>query len=332
MNRPILNPTSLYRRIPLAPHQMRDRRTATDDTIILAHLGVPQLDRDAWTLTIDGLIERPLTLRFADLAQYPKVFLPSVHQCAGNPLEPFAPSQRVCNVVWGGARLTDVLVACQPHPHARYLWSYGADYGTFDGVEIDAYVKDLPLERVQADVLIAYELNGAPLPSAQGFPVRLVVPGFYGTNSVKWLTRMALTDRRADGPFTTRWYNDPVLDAAGRPNGQTTPVWGIAPQSIIVSPAPDASIDASTDAEIWGWAGGDGGIASVEVSPDNGATWKAARVEPPQSREWQRFDLAWQPGTTGQATLCARATSRSGVPQPLAGRRNAVHRVTVTIA
>jgi len=90
-----------------------------------------------------------------------------VHQCAGNPLEPFAPSQRVCNVVWGGARLTDVLAVCQPHPDARYLWSYGADYGTFDGVEIDAYVKDLPLERVHADVLIAYELNGAPLPSAQ---------------------------------------------------------------------------------------------------------------------------------------------------------------------
>jgi hypothetical protein len=108
-------------------------------------------------------------------------------------------------------------------------------------------------------------------------------------------------------------------------------VWGIAPQSIIVSPAPDAVL-ASVETEVWGWAWGDGGIASVEFSPDNGVTWTAARVEPPQSREWQRFDLAWQPGTTGQATLCARATSRSGVPQPLAGRRNAVHRVTVTIA
>ncbi|MBV9239820.1 MAG: molybdopterin-dependent oxidoreductase [Xanthobacteraceae bacterium] len=331
MTRPPLNPTSLYRRIPLAPHQMRDRRTRTGDAIILAHLGVPQLNQDAWMLTVDGLVDRPLTLRFADLARYPKVLLPSVHQCAGNPLEPFAPSQRVCNVVWGGVRLVDILAACQPGPQARYLWSHGADYGTFDGVEIDAYVKDLPLERAPADVLIAYELNGAPLPPAHGFPVRLVVPGFYGTNSVKWLTRMSLADRRADGPFTTRWYNDPVLDAAGQPTAQTTPVWDIAPQSIIVSPAPDAVIGAARETEVWGWAWGDGGIASVEVSKDDGATWAAAALEPPRGREWQRFSLAWRPTASGQATLCARATSRSGVRQPLAGRRNAVHRVSVRI-
>jgi len=148
------------------------------------------------------------------------------------------------------------------------------------------------------------------------------VPGFYGTNSVKWLTRMTLADRRADGPFTTRWYNDPVFDATGRPNGETTPVWDIAPQSIIVSPAPEAVIGASGETEIWGWAWGDGGIASVEVSPDNGATWMAAAVEASQGREWQRFTFAWRPTASGPATLCARATSRSGQPQPLAGRRS----------
>jgi DMSO/TMAO reductase YedYZ molybdopterin-dependent catalytic subunit len=73
-------------------------------------------------------------------------------------------------------------------------------------VPVEAYLKDLPLTRIAADILIAFEMNGAPLPPEHGFPARLVVPGFYGTNSVKWLTRMTLTECRASGPFTTRWY------------------------------------------------------------------------------------------------------------------------------
>ena len=77
--------------------------------------------------------------------------------------------------------------------------------------------------------MIGYELNGSALPAEHGFPARLVVPGFYGTNSVKWLTRMTLTEGRAPGPFSTRWYNDPVLDGAGHETRETTPVWSIAP-------------------------------------------------------------------------------------------------------
>ena len=105
-------------------------------------------------------------------------------------------------------------------------------------------MKDLPLERMPSDVLIAYELNGAPLPAEHGFPARLVVPGFYGTNSVKWLTRMTVAETRATGAFTTRWYNDPVPNAAGEDSGETVPVWSVAPESIIVSPAPGQAAQA----------------------------------------------------------------------------------------
>jgi DMSO/TMAO reductase YedYZ molybdopterin-dependent catalytic subunit len=110
------------------------------------------------------------------------------------------------------------------------VWSSGADYGVFEGDRCDAFVKDLPLGRVAADVLIAYEMNGSPLRPENGYPVRLVVPGYYGTNSVKWLNRITLADARAPGPFTTRWYNDPILDASGQPAGATTPVGSIAPR------------------------------------------------------------------------------------------------------
>src|SRR5262249_20051289 len=155
--------------------------------------------------------------------------------CCGSPFKPFEPTRRVSNVTWGGARLADILAACSPSAAAKYVWSYGADYGEFGGVAADTFLKDLPITRVEAEVLLAYEMNGCPLAPEHGFPVRLVVPGFYGTNSVKWVTRMTLAETRATGPFTTRWYADPILDGAGRETGATAPVWSIAPESVIVS-------------------------------------------------------------------------------------------------
>jgi DMSO/TMAO reductase YedYZ molybdopterin-dependent catalytic subunit len=326
-----LEPNTFFRRIPLAPHHMRDRITRTDDAIVLCHLGVPRLEREQWSLTIDGLVERPLTLRFDDLLRYPKAELTSFHQCAGSPLQPFEPTRRVCNVTWGGARLADLLADCRPTPAARYIWSRGADFGTFGDVTVDAYSKDLPIARIAEDVLIAYEINGSPLPAEHGFPARLVVPGFYGTNSVKWLVGMTLAESRASSPFTTRWYNDPVLDHAGRQTSQTTPVWSIAPESLIVAPAPDATIAASTECEIWGWAWADGGIARVEIRAGDQAAWQPAEFEAARGREWQRFSMPWSPRQPGAVTLASRATSKSGLVQPISGRRNAIHSVPVMV-
>ena len=96
----------------------------------------------------------------------------------------------------------------------------------------------MPIERLAPDILVAFELNGAPLSAEHGFPARLVIPGYYGTNSVKWLDRITLADQRPAGLFATRFYNDPVLGADGQSTGQTRPVWAIAPESVIVEPAP----------------------------------------------------------------------------------------------
>jgi DMSO/TMAO reductase YedYZ molybdopterin-dependent catalytic subunit len=326
-----LEPNTFFRRIPLAPHQMHERMTRTEDAIVLCHLGVPRLERDQWSLTIDGLVEHPLTLRFDDLMRYPKAEVASFHQCAGSPLQPSEPTRRVCNVVWGGARLVDLLADCRPHATARYIWSRGADYGAFNGVDVDAYVKDLPLARAQEDVLIAYEMNGKALPAEHGFPARLVVPGFYGTNSVKWLTTITLAEGRATGPFTTRWYNDPVRDGAGRETGARTPVWSIAPESLIVAPAPDATLATLAEHEIWGWAWADGGVASIEVRIGDDAPWQPAELETRHGRQWQRFSFLWLPQGPGEVGVSSRAISQAGVSQPLAGHRNAVHRVAVQV-
>jgi DMSO/TMAO reductase YedYZ molybdopterin-dependent catalytic subunit len=326
-----LDPKGPYMRDPLAPHQMRDRRTATQNVMVLCHLGVPRLEREQWSLSIDGLVERPCTLRFDDLMRYPKTEVASVHECCGSPFAPFEPKRRVSNVRWGGVRLADVLADCRPGAAARYIWSYGADSGVFSGVEVDAFIKDLPIARVEADVLIAYEVNGSALPAEHGFPARLVVPGFYGTNSVKWLTRMTLAESRAPGPFTTRWYNDPVLDGAGRETGEATPVWSIAPESLIVSPMPHETVARSAKREIWGWAWADGGVRSVQVRTDHAARWRAAELEPPRGREWQRFSMPWKPRQRGVVILTSRAEAVSGLVQPESGRRNATYGVPVNV-
>jgi DMSO/TMAO reductase YedYZ molybdopterin-dependent catalytic subunit len=310
---------------------MRDRVTRTEHAIVLCHLGVARLERDAWRLTIDGLVRRPRTLAFRDLADLDKVELTTVHQCAGSPLAPAEPTQRVCNVVWAGARLADVLDACGVEPAARYVWSYGADHGEFSGVRVDAYAKDLPLDRVQEDVLLAYEMNGAALAPEHGFPVRLVVPGYYGTNSVKWLTRMTLAPERVQSPFTTRWYNDPVVGPDGRETGETQPVWAIAPQSVIVAPAPDMATPAGRPVEVWGWAWADGGVARVDVTTDAGAGWREAQLEPAAGRAWQRFSTQWTPRAAGPAQLAARAFARGGQAQAMAGQRNAITWVAVDV-
>lgn len=201
---------------------MLDRLTRTEDTFVLCHLGVPRIDAGQWCLSVEGMVDMPRTLYFNDLTSYPKAEVRSVHQCCGSPLRPLEPARRVCNVVWGGARLADMLADCGIQGDAQYVWSYGADSGEFEGVAgaADAYAKDFPIGRLGADVLIAHEINGMPLPAENGCPARLVVPGFYGTNSVKWLMRIVLAGQRADGPFTTRWYNDPMPDEAGRETGE----------------------------------------------------------------------------------------------------------------
>jgi DMSO/TMAO reductase YedYZ molybdopterin-dependent catalytic subunit len=327
-----LDPSGPFLRHPLQPHQLHDRVTRTEDTIVLWHLGLPRLDPDSWSVAIDGLVRRPRRLTLAELKRRPRVEITSVHECCGSPLRPDEPARRVCNVAWGGVRLADLIAECQPQPEARFLWASGADHGVFQGVDCDAYVKDVPLERVAADVLIADEMNGAPLRPENGHPARLVVPGFYGTNSVKWLQRLTLAAGRASGPFTTRWYSDAVRDAAGHPTDATAPVWSIAPESVIVSPAPDQVLKAGEDVEVWGWTWADGGVATVELGADDGSHWMRATVEPPAGRAWQHFSATWRPQRRGRQELRSRAHSGDGRSQPPSGARNAIHAVAIEVA
>src|SRR5262245_63464527 len=116
-----LDPVGAYGRHPLQPHQLVDRLTRTEDTVVLCHLGIPRLDADDWSLLIDGLVRRPVRLTFNELRRRPAVDITSVHKCCGSPLRPEMPMRRLCNVVWTGVRLSALLADCQPDLTAKFL-------------------------------------------------------------------------------------------------------------------------------------------------------------------------------------------------------------------
>jgi sulfane dehydrogenase subunit SoxC len=331
--RPPMDPATGIREIRLKPHQTSDALTATEDMFVIAHLGVPRVEPSTWSLAIDGLVGAPRRFSLGELKTRPKTIVKSVHACCGSPMEPTVPTRRVTNVRWGGVDLAGLLDELGVDPEARYLWSYGLDCGAFAGHEVDWYRKDLPLARLSAGgVLLAYELNGAALPAEHGFPLRLVVPGYYGTNSVKWLWRIHLAAERTVGLFASELYNDATGRedvAAGAPLRR--PVWAIAPESIIVAPAPDAELDFGKPVEIRGWSWSFRGVSAVEVSVDDGVSFARAEIEERRGWAWQRFSLPWRPDRRGETVLSARAFEANGTVQPEDGARNAMHRVRVLV-
>src|SRR5579872_445902 len=181
----VMDPPQTFRRVPLAPHQLLSRITPQDDLFVLGHVGIPRLAAEHWTLDVTGLVRRSAAFTFDQLRQMPKKEIEAFHQCAGYPGNPRIATRRVGNVVWGGIDLKALLDELGLLPEARFLWSYGCDGGEYDGIKSDLYLKDCPLSRLAGgDVLLAYEINGQPLSAEHGFPLRLLIPGFYGTNSV----------------------------------------------------------------------------------------------------------------------------------------------------
>jgi DMSO/TMAO reductase YedYZ molybdopterin-dependent catalytic subunit len=325
-------PNPPVRRFPTRPHQLVERITPREKVFVLAPLGAPEVNADAWRLRIDGLVDRPIILQFSDLLEMPKRTMEAFHQCAGDPRAWDAPTRRITNVLWGGVDLAPLLKMAGVQPQARFVWSYGLDSGNYFATHVDAYLKDLPLHEVEdRGVLLAYELNGEPLTREHGFPLRLVVPGFYGTNAVKWLHHIQLADERAKSLFTTTLYNDPTPPTDAEPQGGTKPVWHVAPESVIVSPAPHTRIVAASF-QIWGWAWSGADVAHVDVSTDGGVTWRHADLEPRTGVSWQKFSYSWHPDrNVREAILMSRATDRAGLTQPLSGARNAIHTVKTTI-
>ena len=305
--------------------------TPTADVFVIAHMGIARVDVGAWRLAVDGLVDRLLTLTHDELRALPSRTVTSFIECYGNPVEPDVPTRRVGNVVWRGVALRDLLLRAGVSPRATHVWLVGADSGTFANIHSDRYIKDLPLATVleRDDVLVAWEMNDAPLTAEHGFPARAVVPGFFGTNSVKWLTRVTLADARPESLFTTKLYNRKV-----QRDGVSAmePVREADVHSVIVSPCDGDTVVRGGDVAMAGWAWSAWPVARVEVSVDGGAHWREAPVEPRhEGHAWQRFTLDWRAETAGEHRIQCRATDARGRTQPPRHGRNRIHEVTITV-
>ncbi|MBK5307020.1 MAG: sulfite oxidase [Frankiaceae bacterium] len=299
---------------------------------VLVHYDVPDVDATTWTLSVDGKVATPLSMDLERLRAYPPVSIPVTMECAGNGrahLEPRPVSQpwlegAVGTAVWTGARLVDVLADARPTGRAVDVVFTGADHGVERGVEQD-YARGLSLaEALRPDVLLAYEMNGQPLPPQHGFPLRLVVPGWYGMTSVKWLTSITLTDAPYDGFQNAVAYRvKQDVDDVGEP------VSRIAVRALMIPPGfPDFGsrrriVEAGHVALSGRAWSGRGVVTRVEVSYDGGTTWADAVLEPAPGRfAWARWTATWT-ATPGDHELSVRATDDTGDTQPTSPAWNA---------
>lgn len=248
----------------------------------------------------------------------------AVLECFGNPLEPTIPVRRAANLRWRGVPVRALLDAAGVRSRAGIVWARGLDSGQFDGIDCACYLKDLPLATVAERGIIAYEMNGEPLTTEHGFPARLFVPGYFGTNNVKWLAALTLADRRPEHLFTTGLYQraEPGSDVP-------VPVRDLDVTSLITIPREGQTVRPRT-VTIRGWAWSAVPVTAVDVGVRD--TWQHAQLEPRSSGDfgWQQFaaDRWFGPG---DYRILARATDCRGRAQPRAGARNRVHAVSLRV-
>jgi sulfite oxidase len=308
-------------------HLLDSWMTPNDLFYVRSHFYTPAINTDAWTLVIDGEVEKPLTFTLADLRRASTATVIVTLECAGNGRAFFDPpvagvqweKGAVGTAAWTGVRLRDLLRLAGVKPSARHLWLDGADRGVGRAPD---FVRNLPLDKaLDADTLLAYEMNGRTLPVPHGFPLRAVIPGWEGAYSVKWLTHIRVSDREHDGAFVQggyRYPRRPVAPGSTVSAADMEPLKGMVVKSVITSPAAAASMSAGAIRVAgFAWAGEDE-IAEVDVSTDGGRTWQQARLGSDRARwAWRQFEHAWRPATPGSYVVMSRARDTRGRTQPI---------------
>lgn len=301
--------------------------TPADRFFVRTHTYVPRVELSQWRLAIDGEISKPATLTFADIEKLPKVDSVAVLECAGNGRGLYEPAVAglqweygaVGNARWTGIHLADLLKAAGVKESAQQVTFDGADVPL--GTEPD-FQRSIPLSRaLMNDVLLAYRMNGEPIPSQHGFPLRLIVPGWGGDSWTKWVTRITVSNREADGFFMKTAYRHPgraIEPGAAVDPALMKPVTNLRVKSVIASPVEGAVLPPGP-VKIRGVAWSNGSpVISVEVSTDAGRSWKEARFGEDQAKyAWRLWELDWTPPAGGYYTLMARARDFSGDAQPM---------------
>ncbi|HMA75485.1 MAG TPA: sulfite dehydrogenase [Xanthobacteraceae bacterium] len=279
-----------------------------------SHSGIPDINPDTHRLLIHGLVKRPLVFTLDDLGRYPMHSQIAFVECAGNSGALFAKEPTAANVQaihgllscseWTGVKLSVLLQEAGIEPAAKWVLAEGADAAGMS--------RSFPVEKALDDALICLYQNGERVRPANGYPVRLLLPGFEGNMNVKWLRRIKLTEGPTMTKDETSKYT--ILLPSGKALQFVFPLEG---KSIITHPSPGLTVRGAGLYEISGLAwSGYGKITKVEVSADGGKSWGVAALqEPVLSKAATRFRMAWQ-WDGGPAVLQSRSTDETGYVQP----------------
>ena len=287
------------------------------------HFAIPSLDGERYRLSVRGLVERPLDMSLRELHNLPSESRVVTLECAGNGrslFDPAAPGEpwglgAVSTAEWTGVPLVELLDRAGMQPGAAEVIFRGADGGRVAGVDaLIRFERSLPVDQIhETGALLAYAMNGEPLSAPHGYPLRLIVPGWYAVASVKWLTEIIITDKDFDGYFqTTKYWYEWVRD--GREERE--PVTLLNVRALIVTPESGMRLTRGETA-IRGvaWSGA-ARIAKVEVSL-NGGPWQEARMIGEGRRgAWQWWELLASLEQVGPLVVRARATDMAGRTQP----------------
>ena len=293
------------------------------------HFATPVLDPETWRLDAHGLVDRPLTLTLRDVQQLPSDTLVATLECAGNGrslLDPPVDGEQwrlgaVSTAEWTGVPLVEVLDRAGLQPAARTIVFRGADAGAAEGSAVIRFERSLSVDEARnSEAILAYAMNGEPLPKEHGYPLRLIVPGWYAVASVKWLTDIEVTSTPFDGFFQTSRYVYEWDQEDG--TTQIEPVRLQQVRALITEPGPDTELVVG-DTTVRGiaWSGA-APISAVEVSI-GGGPWQAARLVGERRRHsWQWWELSTRLEEPGRTSIRARATDLAGRTQPERARWN----------
>ena len=308
--------------------------TPTNQFYVRSHFNVPEADAETWMLTVDGNVRNGRSFTLADLEALGAEEKTVTMECAGNGRIFLVPQPSgllwetggIGTAVWRGTPLRTVLETCELNPSfpyafvteplAQHVQFRGADHGKLSKYPAPLhYNRGLPLGKALDDVLLATHMNGEPLPPHHGYPLRAIVPGWYGAASVKWLDKITVTNEPDRGFFSTFDYATFERTPAGE---QLVPLTGMAVKSSLARPARGERVKSGEPVVVRGaaWAG-ERAVAKVEFSSDGGETWADAElIDDPEPLVWSRWRFDWAPPAPGPYTLMSRATDTAGDTQP----------------
>ncbi|HKB23783.1 MAG TPA: sulfite oxidase [Methylomirabilota bacterium] len=300
------------------------------------------IDPAQWSLKIEGEVGNPVVLGLADLRKLPMLTQDVTLECAGNGRSFHRPRASgiqwehgaVGNAAWKGVRLADVLALATPTASAQHVAFDGAD--TPPTPQAPDFIRSVPMwKALERHTMIALEMGGKPIPHLHGGPARVVVPGFVGSASIKWLERIMLLTEEFNGFYMKSNYTAPRADN----DKEIYSLQSLEVKSVIVGPADGARLPAGRT-PVWGWAwSGEGELTGLDVSTDGGQTWTPGKFTGPWGRySWRKWEHEWD-AKAGTHTVMARATDSLGRVQPttrafnrLGYRWNVIHAVKVDVA